>query len=69
MKTNILQYLEDTAKKYPDKIAFADTTEMLSFKQLEANARTIGSFLLEKTAPKKPVVIYMKKEPITSMHF
>lgn len=61
MKTNILQYLEDTAKKYPDKIAFADTTEMLSFKQLEANARTIGSFLLEKTAPKKPVVIYMKK--------
>lgn len=61
MKTNILQYLEDTAKKYPDKIAFADTTEKLSFKQLEANARTIGSFLLEKTAPKKPVVIYMKK--------
>lgn len=38
MKTNILQYLEDTSKKYPDKIAFADTTEMLSFKQLEANA-------------------------------
>ena len=61
MKTNILQYLEETAKKYPEKIAFTDTTEKLSFKQLETNAKTIGSFLLDKTTPKKPVVIYMKK--------
>lgn len=42
MKTNILQYLEETAKKYPEKIAFTDTTEKLSFKQLETNAKTIG---------------------------
>lgn len=61
MKTNILQYLEETAKKYPEKIAFTDTTEKISFKQLETNAKTIGSFLLDKTIPKKPVVIYMKK--------
>ena len=61
MKTNILQYLEETAKKYPEKIAFTDTTEKLSFKQLETNAKTIGSFLLDKTTAKKPVVIYMKK--------
>lgn len=61
MKTNILQYLEETAKKYPEKIAFTDTTEKLSFKQLETNAKTIGSFLLDKTTTKKPVVIYMKK--------
>lgn len=61
MKTNILQYLEETAKKYPEKIAFSDTTEKLSFKQLETNAKTIGNFLLDKITPKNPVVIYMKK--------
>ena len=35
MKTSILEYLEESARKYPDKTAFADEHTSCTFKELE----------------------------------
>ena len=39
MKTSILEYLEESARKYPDKTAFADEHTSCTFKELEQTAR------------------------------
>lgn len=44
---NILEYLERSAKKYPDKIAFTDETSEITYRNFIAKAKTIGSYLSE----------------------
>lgn len=61
--TNILEYLEATMRRCPDKIAFSDGERNLSFRQLFDQSRGIGSFLLWKGLTRKPVVIWMGKQP------
>lgn len=48
---NILEYLENTAKKYPDKIGFTDSKRKVSFASLTENAKRIAVSLknIEKT--------------------
>lgn len=67
--TNILEYLEATATRLPDKVAFANETDSLTFGQAYAQARTIGSFLNKKGYYKKPVSVFMKKHPKTIAAF
>ena len=43
---NILAYLENTAGLYPDKCAFADEEESITFSQLNESAKRVGSGLL-----------------------
>ena len=43
MKTSILEYLEESARKYPDKTAFADEHTSCTFKELEQTARRTGT--------------------------
>lgn len=66
---NILQYLEQTVIKCPDKVAFANEETGLTFAQVYDRARRIGSFLHEKGYYKKPVVVFMKKHPNTLTAF
>ena len=44
MKTSILEYLEESARKYPDKTAFADEHTSCTFKELEQTARRTVSY-------------------------
>ncbi len=69
MQTNILQYLENTVTRVPDKVAFRDETQELTFAQVYGQARAIGSFLYEKGLYKKPVVVFMHKQPKTIVAF
>ena len=39
MYSTVLQYLEETALKFPNKIAFADTKEAFTFSELLNNAK------------------------------
>lgn len=50
---NILEYLENTAKKYPDKIGFTDSKRKVSFASLTENAKRIAVSLknIEKNSP------------------
>ncbi len=62
---NILEYLEVSARNYPDKIAFFDGSAAVSFADLERNAMSIGSFLLEKGKCREPILVLMEKHPDT----
>lgn len=59
--TNILFYLEASAKKYPDKIAFADIEEAISFHCLHTRAMAVGTALATKLQPRRAVVFYGEK--------
>ena len=63
MITNILDYLEKTAERVPEKIAFSGENGSLSFKELLKRSRSIGSYLHTAGYYKKPVVIFMEKGP------
>lgn len=69
MQTNVLEYLEETVKRVPDKPAFADAELSLTFAQVADRAQKIGSTLLALQASKEPVVVYMKKSPLTITAF
>ena len=45
MQTNVLEYLEQTLPRVPDKVAFADDQMQLTFAQVSRNARAVGSAL------------------------
>lgn len=62
-QNNILDYLENIVKKYPEKIAFANENDAFSFQKVYDDARAIGSFLTQQGFYKKPVVVFMKKHP------
>ena len=60
---NILEYLEYTCGRVPDKCAFADDKDTISFKQLYNQAASVGTVLLKTGIYKKPVVVFMQKKP------
>ena len=63
MQTNILEYLEVTAPRLPDKIAYSDGSYDMRFGELFHASRVIGSALLKKGFYKRPIAILMKKHP------
>lgn len=69
MQTNVLEYLEGTVTRVPDKLAFADQNSGLTFQEMYDRARGIGSDLMAKGAFREPVVVYMAKSPATITAF
>lgn len=69
MQTNILEYLEHTAARVPDKIAFSDENGGLTFRQVSEQARAVGSFLSSQGLYREPVVVFMRKHPKTLTAF
>lgn len=65
MTTNILQYLERTADRLPDKAAICDEDQTLTFRQLRDGARAIGSRLHRMGLYRQPVAVYMGRQPLT----
>ncbi len=60
---NILEYLEATVKEVPEKVAFENKTETITFEELYSSARSSGSYLLSQGHTKEPVLIFMEKSP------
>ncbi len=60
MLKNILDYFDETVKKYPDKIGFSDEKREATFKEMQTNAKAIGSYLLPEGS-KRPVAILIDK--------
>ncbi len=69
MRKNILSYLEETAERLPDKLAFSNGKEGLSFSELQRASAAVGSFLINRGACREPVVIFMDKHPNTLCAF
>lgn len=61
MKTNVTYWLDESAEKLGNKIAFVDNNKKITFKELQRQAKGIASYLLQREILKKPVVVYMEK--------
>ena len=61
MNISVVDYLENTVRRFPDKTAFQDTFEAFTFQQFHDAARRIGSRISQSVAPGKPIVIYMER--------
>ena len=68
-RTNILEYLEETALKLPRKMAFSDGVDSLTFGELQNRAKSVGSFLCKKGIYRRAVVVMMNKHPDTIAAF
>ena len=53
----VTDYLEATAKKYPDKPAFVDEHSVLTFCELRDSARRIATSLIKEGLFKKPIAV------------
>ncbi len=62
-QTNVLEYLESTVKRLPDKVAFAGENSELTFGEVYEKSRAIGTFLHSKGLYNEPVVVFMEKSP------
>ena len=69
MQTNILEYLERTVVRLPDKIAFSDGTDHMTFADLSQSARCIGSYLLDHGYGRGCVAVLMDKHPVQLASF
>ena len=63
MRINVLDYLDETAARLPDKVSFRDEHTAVTFSQLRSFARAGGSALLKSGIAKEPVAVYMSKTP------
>jgi D-alanine--poly(phosphoribitol) ligase subunit 1 len=63
VQNHVLKYLNEIVKKVPDKTAYSDGTVSLTFREVYAQSRSVGSFLYKKGIYKKPVVVFMQRAP------
>lgn len=62
MYTNILEYLEQSAEKLPQKVAFADEKSQITYTELCARAQRIGTYLAEKYGKRnQPVAVVIDR--------
>ncbi len=63
MPNHVLAYLERTAPRVPDKVAFSNGTDALTFREVHDQSRAIGSFLAGRGFHRQPVAVFMNKHP------
>lgn len=61
---HVLEYLENTAHRVPERIAFSDEEGAVSFAGLYAAARAIGSAVAERIPPRRPVVLLLNDRSV-----
>lgn len=67
--TNVLSYLENSSKVFPDKVAFADTNSEITFSQLQKRAMSVATNVIKYVKPRQPVVFLMEKSTLTMTGF
>lgn len=63
MQNHVLDYLNETVGKTPDKTAFSDGTESMTFLEVYEQSRAIGSWLSGQGIYREPVIVFMNKHP------
>ena len=66
---NVLEYMEASAKRLPDKTALIDDKTSCTYRELEIIAKGIGYRLSEYITPGKPVAVMLKKSVLTMQLF
>ncbi|MBR1893438.1 MAG: amino acid adenylation domain-containing protein [Lachnospiraceae bacterium] len=65
MNKNVLSWLEEAAERYPDKIAYSDSCDEISFSEVLKKAKAIGSALTERIDSKEAVAVMMGRSVYT----
>ncbi|WP_127495070.1 amino acid adenylation domain-containing protein [Paenibacillus glycanilyticus] len=63
MQFNVMEYLEYTVRRVPDKIAYANDEFSLTFQEVYGQSRAIGTFLNRHHLQKQPIVVFMNRSP------
>lgn len=58
---NILEYIEESARRFPEKTAFADAENSITYSKLLSNAKSIGTALSAIHKKNHPIAVYMDK--------
>lgn len=60
---NVLDWLENSAKRLPGKVAFADTVKTITYGDLEEKSDRLATFLLKEIGikPREAVAFYLEK--------
>lgn len=69
MQRNVLEYLEHTVRKVPNKVAYADENVEITFEQVYQQSRAIGTYLQKDGYDQEPIVVFMGKYPRTIVTF
>lgn len=59
--TNVLEYLEQSAARYPTKTAVEDPEKSCTYTQLVQSAKSVGSAICALVPPRSPVVVFTEK--------
>ena len=67
---NVLEMLENTGVRYPDKIAIYDEDSSLSYKDYLEKSKTIGSYLINYLDKQinKPIVVFIDRNIESILH-
>lgn len=63
MQNHVLNYLDHIVKKMPEKTAFSDGADSLTFAQVYEQSRAVGTYLHCQGIYHEPVVVFMHKHP------
>lgn len=69
MQKNVLEWLEATANRLPDKVAFEDVDNTITFKEISDRAKAIGSALTEKVDVRQPIIVISGRNVYTPTIF
>ena len=58
---NVLEYLENTAKKNKEKIAIIEEEKKCTYTELIENSKKVGSGIYKYVSPRMPVAVLMEK--------
>lgn len=60
--TNVIDYLEETVEKYPDKLAFVDENVSVSFSELQKFSKSLGCSIIQKAKNiiRRPIIVMVK---------
>ena len=52
---NVLEFIENSAKNFPDKVAFSDESNSITYIELLKMSKTIGTSLVKKNNTKNNI--------------
>ena len=62
MQINVLEYLENSVKKYPNKVAFVDSVNKYTFKQFNNCAKSIATGISTNFSfTNRPIVVFVDR--------
>lgn len=63
MRNNVMDYLDEIVRKVPEKLAFSNGTEGMTFAEVDLESKAVGTWLHNRKVYREPVVVFMNKHP------